>query len=223
VPALIISGDLDNLTTPADGAAVAAAFKRGRQILVANGFHVNALPHSRSPCAAAIARHFIETLAPGDTGCAAAVPPIRLVPRFARLTDEVEPAIAAGGDSASEAALRAASAAVQTLGDIVVRAAANSSGHGSGLRGGRFEVAAQGRSRRISLERVRWTEDLVVSGTIEELQDAARTVEATIDILAPDAITGRLNVRWKDRAADATADIDGTIAGERIAAHMTAP
>jgi pimeloyl-ACP methyl ester carboxylesterase len=62
IPALIISGELDNLTTMADGAAVAGAFKHGKQIRVANSFHVNALPHARSACAAQIVRRFIDTL-----------------------------------------------------------------------------------------------------------------------------------------------------------------
>ncbi len=84
VPALIVSGELDNITTLADGAAVAGAFTHGIQIRIANSFHVNALPHARSVCGASIVRRFIETLAPGDIACAANVPPLRLVPRFAR-------------------------------------------------------------------------------------------------------------------------------------------
>jgi pimeloyl-ACP methyl ester carboxylesterase len=75
VPALVISGELDNMTTLEDGAAVAGAFKHGTQVRILNGFHVNSLPRSRSACGAEIARRFIETLAVGDTSCAAAVPP----------------------------------------------------------------------------------------------------------------------------------------------------
>ena len=174
------------MTTPADGAAAAAAFPRGRHILIANGFHVNALPHARSGCAAGIVRHFIATLDPGDTGCASEVPPVRLVPRFVRHADEVDPAVADGGNAASAGALRLASAAVQTVGDIVVRVAGNSSGHGVGLRGGTFEVVRSGASCRITLEGVRWTEDLAVSGTIEETRDAAGTVRAKVTIEGPD-------------------------------------
>ena len=107
VPALVISGELDNLTTPADGAAAAAAFPHGKQILIANSFHVNALPHARSGCAAGIVRHFIATLDPGDTGCASEVPAVRLVPRFVRHADEVEPAVADGGNAASRGRLAA--------------------------------------------------------------------------------------------------------------------
>jgi pimeloyl-ACP methyl ester carboxylesterase len=223
VPALVISGDLDDLTTPADGAAAAAAFRHGRQILIVNSFHVNALAHARSSCAADIARHFIETLEPGNIACASEVPPVRLVPRFAVRVDEVDAAVATDGQAASDSALRAASAAVQTVGDVVVRAAGNSSGHGVGLRGGRFEVDPHGASHRILLEAVRWTEDLAVSGTIERMPDAARTIRAVISIDGPDGLRGSLNILWKDRLPDALADIEGTIGGHGIAAHVTAP
>jgi pimeloyl-ACP methyl ester carboxylesterase len=223
IPALVISGELDNMTTPADGAAVAAAFRRGKQVLIANSFHVNALPHARSGCAADIVRHFIGTLEPGDSSCAAAVPPVRLVPRFAVHVDGVDPAIAAAGNTASAGALRLASATVQTVGDILVRAAANSSGHGVGLRGGAFTIAGGGNSRRVTLDRARWTDDLAVSGTIDQPRDAAGTVLAKVTIQGPDEIRGNLEVRWEDRRPDAQARIRGEIAGQAIEAHMPAP
>lgn len=223
IPALIISGELDNMTTPADGAAAAAAFRRGKQVLIANSFHVNALPHARSGCAADIVRHFIGSLEPGDASCAAEVPPVRLVPRFATHADGVDPAIAEAGNAASAGALKLASAAVQTVGDILVRAAINSSGRGTGLRGGQFEIAAGGGSRRITLDRVRWTEDLAVSGTIDEVRDAAGSVRAKVAIEGPDEIRGSVDLRWEDRRPDAQAHIQGEIAGRAVEAHMPAP
>ncbi len=75
IPALILSGEFDNITTMAEGEAVAKAFKHGRQIRLANSFHVNALPRARSACGAEIVRRFIATLEPGDVGCAAAGAP----------------------------------------------------------------------------------------------------------------------------------------------------
>ena len=92
VPALIISGELDNMTTLADGAMVAKRFPQARQLILANSFHVNALPHARSGCAAEIVRRFIVALQPGDTRCTQAVPEVRLVPQFARHVSELVPA-----------------------------------------------------------------------------------------------------------------------------------
>ena len=196
VPALIISGELDDITTPADGAAVAAAFKHGRQVLVANSFHVNALPRARSPCAAGIVRRFVATLEPGDVGCAAQVPPLRLVPRFALRIEELEPALPVAGNAASERELRAASAAVMTAGDVLVRAKTNSSGRGVGLRGGSFEVSAHPGSTRIVLRGVRWTSDLAVSGTVDRPRATSDMIAAHLTIEGPDGMAGRLEAHW---------------------------
>ena len=84
VPVLVVSGDLDNMTPVADGAAAAARFPRAHHVVITNGFHVNALPHSRSECGAHLVRRFLANLSTGDDSCAAEVPPVRLVPRFAR-------------------------------------------------------------------------------------------------------------------------------------------
>jgi hypothetical protein len=184
---------------------------------------VNALPHARSGCTADIVRHLIGSLEPGDASCATEVPPVRLVPRFAAHADGVDPAIAEAGNAAADGALKLASAAVQTVGDILVRAAGNSSGHGAGLRGGHFEVAAAAGSRRITLDRVRWTEDLAVSGTIDEVRDAAGSVRAKVTIEGPDEIRGAVDVRWEDRRPNAQAHIQGEIAGRVVEAHMPAP
>src|ERR1700716_101894 len=100
IPVLVISGELDNMTSPADGAAAAARFPRARHVVIANSFHVNALPHARSDCAAILVRRFMEQLETGDEGCAAAVPAVRLVPRFARHLRELT---AAGGGARPEA------------------------------------------------------------------------------------------------------------------------
>ncbi len=62
VPVLVVSGDLDNMTSVADGAAAAARFPRAHHVVLTNGFHVNALAHSRSECGAKLVRRFIENL-----------------------------------------------------------------------------------------------------------------------------------------------------------------
>jgi pimeloyl-ACP methyl ester carboxylesterase len=222
VPALVISGELDNLTTRADGAAVAASFSRGRQILISNSFHVNALARARSPCGARIVRRFMETLHPGDTSCASEVPPVRLVPRFVLRAEETDAAVADAGNVAREKALRLASACAQTAGDILVRIAGNSSGHGVGLRGGRFDLSRRGGTQHIVLDRVRWTGDLAVSGTIEVRPDARRSVQAKLAFEGPDGIHGALELRWPDRAPQARVEIKGAVGDERVAAHVRA-
>jgi len=234
VPALIISGDLDNLTTLADGTATAAAFPHGTQITVANGFHVNALPHSRSACGAAIVRQFIETLQPGDTACAADVPPVRLVPRFARHAALLEPAEAVAGNRANADQLRMVSATVLTAGDVLTRHAGNSGGPGVGLRGGRFGVEPEARDGsfgakpkarvvHLRLRQVRWTEDLAVSGSIDKPDSRTGIVRALLKVATNDGRAGTLHIEWPEGVAHSVATIQGTLDGSTVRARMPAP
>ena len=64
VPVLVLSGELDNITTVAEGAEAAAHFARGHQVVLVNSFHVNALPHARSDCGAQLAQRFLADLSP---------------------------------------------------------------------------------------------------------------------------------------------------------------
>jgi pimeloyl-ACP methyl ester carboxylesterase len=251
VPALIISGELDNITTMADGAAVAASFKRGVQIRIANSFHVNALPRARSPCAAQIVRRFIVTGLTGDTSCAARIPPLRLVPRFAVLTHELEPASRLTGNAATEDQLRSVTAALLTLSDVLARVDANSSGKGMGLRGGSFRITSTGTHVHLALDRVRWVDDLMVSGSVDWLVRPATLLGAlrlstppglpgtshlpgtsrlpgtshlpgTPQSFTATAAGGRLTVSWR-AGADARAHIVGRLGNAKVAAEYPAP
>ena len=141
---LVVSGDLDNMTSIADGAAAAARFPRAHHVVITNGLHVNALPHSRSECGADLVRRFIENLSTGDDSCAALVPPVRLVPRFARSAAELEPARAGSGSPAPEAALRVVTAALLTSEDVITRADERGAGAGVGLRSGTYTAVGGG-------------------------------------------------------------------------------
>ncbi len=68
IPALIISGELDNITTPADGAAVAQAFKHGRQIRPRQQLSCQRPAARAQRLRRRIVRRFIATLSPGDVG-----------------------------------------------------------------------------------------------------------------------------------------------------------
>jgi hypothetical protein len=223
IPALVISGELDNITTPADGAAVAREFKRGVQIRIANSFHVNALPHARSACAAQVVRRFIDALAPGDTACAQKVPPIRLVPRFATHASQLEAATAAPGNRADAVQLHWASAAVLTAGDVLARLAGNSTGKGVGLRGGSFATVNDESTSHVTLHQVRWTEDLAVSGTIDKPLRRGGTVRASLHLDAPDGLRGDLIAQWPTDAADSSAMISGALGGVAVRARTMAP
>jgi pimeloyl-ACP methyl ester carboxylesterase len=221
VPALVISGELDDITTVADGAAVAHAFARGTQVVIANSFHVNALPRARSRCAADIARRFIDSLAVGDTRCATRVPPLRLVAQFARHADTLGGARPRAGNRADGEQLKIAAAAVATVGDVLSRAEQNSSGTGKGLRGGGFLCVLHGPNLHVSLYLVRWTADLVVSGALERTPRGA--VSARLQVAGPDGQTGRLTIRWAEEGPEPTAWIDGSLGGVAVVAALPAP
>jgi pimeloyl-ACP methyl ester carboxylesterase len=221
VPVLVVSGELDNMTSVADGTAAAARFPRSHHLVIANSFHVNALPHARSECAAILARRFLENLATGDESCAAAVPAVRLVPRFARHASELAPARGLAGNQAGEAELRAVSAALLTCEDVIARAMENGPGSGVGLRGGAFTVANATAGYRLKLREVRWSADLAVSGGVD-WPGRSGVVHAHLALQGAPA-RGRLDLEWPEGVADARATARGELNGRTVIAAAAAP
>jgi pimeloyl-ACP methyl ester carboxylesterase len=223
VPALIISGELDSITTMADGAAVAAAFPHGVQVRIANSFHVNALPRARSDCGAEIVRRFIAALTADDISCASQVPPVRLVAQFSMESRDLAPAAELPGNSASPRQLRVVNAAVQTAGDLVARVDANSTDHGRGLRGGTYRLKRSGAAERIELQQVRWTRDVAVSGRIVRSSRRHGMVRAFLHVSTPKDPIGRLSVQWREGVDHSEAQIRGTFGSKKVLAKIAAP
>src|SRR6185437_14271723 len=114
--------------------------------------------------ASAIVRAFVARRT-FDGACAHEIPPLRLVPAFARSIGEVAPANAAvvpqrDGD------LRCAADAVWAAADALARVTVLGATAGSGLRGGSFAGQSNGDRTVTRLQRVRWTNDLAVDGTV---------------------------------------------------------
>jgi pimeloyl-ACP methyl ester carboxylesterase len=221
VPVLIVSGELDNMTSVADGSDVAGHFPRAQHLVVANSFHVNALPHARSACAAVLVRRFMESLATGDASCAAAVLPVRLVPAFARTAGELSAARPTAGNQAGEAGLRVVTAALLTAEDVIARAAENGAGPGIGLRGGTFVASAAGAGYRLTLSEVRWTSDVAVSGRIDS-PGRTGVVHARLE-LRSSAGGGTLEIEWPEGVSAARATARGTLSGKPVMAEAPAP
>jgi pimeloyl-ACP methyl ester carboxylesterase len=221
-PTLVVSGDLDNMTPVADGAAAARNFPRGRQLLIRNGLHVNALPHARTDCGAIIVRRFVDTLAVGDDSCAETGPELRLPPRFARRVRELPPATALTGNEADVARLRAVTAAVLGLGDVLVRAAGFGNSEGVALRGGTFTVAKSTGGYRLTLRESRWTEDLRVSGDASA-PERAGPAHAELRLTGAKDISGTLQVDWIEGTPLARASVRGLLGGRVVSATLDAP
>ena len=87
VPTLVLSGELDTITTPAEGALVVAQIPGARQVLVANSTHVTAVDDTDG-CGRALVQAFVAAptaaLPAADLQCAAEVPPVRTAPSYAK-------------------------------------------------------------------------------------------------------------------------------------------
>jgi hypothetical protein len=217
-----VSGELDNMTSAADGAAAAARFPAAHHVIIANSFHVNALPHARSECAATLVRRFLADLSTEDDSCALEVPPVRLVPRFARHAGELPAAQPLAGNQAPEEELRLVSAALLTCEDAIARAQANGAGTGVGLRGGSVTVASRAPGYHLSLHEVHWTEDVAVSGDID-WPGRSGVVHATVDLQASHGLRGKLELQWPEGVASARATVSGTLGAHTVAAEAPAP
>jgi pimeloyl-ACP methyl ester carboxylesterase len=221
VPVLVVSGEFDSMTPVADGAAAAPHYPHAQHVIIANSFHVNALPGARSACGAMLVRRFLETLSTGDESCAAAVPPVHLVARFARAAHELSVATTAGGNAASEDQLRIVTAALLTCEDVLVRAREFGAGRGIGLRGGTFTVTRTGEGYRVKLEEVRWTEDVRASGQID-WPGRSGIVHAAL-ALKTAAGEGTLELAWPEGVSNARATARGALAGKAVVAEAPAP
>ncbi len=222
IPVLVVSGELDNMTSPAEGAAAAARFPAAHHVIIANSFHVNALPHARSECAAILVRRFLANLSTEDDSCALEVPPVRLVPRFARHAAELTAAQPLVGNQAQEEELRVVSAALLTCEDAIARAQANGAGTGAGLRGGAVTVTDSALGYHLTLHEVRWTEDVTVSGEIEWPGHSGQ-VHANLTVSAAHGVRGALELQWPEGVASARAIAHGTLGARLVAAEAAAP
>lgn len=217
VPVLVLSGELDNITSPAEGSAAAAFYPHATHVVIANSGHVNALPRARSNCGARLVRAFVSTLEAGDTRCASAVPAIRLAPAFVRHAADVEPAQALPGNDAGEQALRLAAAALYTAGDLLARPDA----HGSGLRGGNYASKGTAPNGVVHLDAVRWCEDLAVYGELRP--GAGGAGRARLNFVAADGTQGSIDAEWPAGGAESKATLTGAVGGLTLRARLPAP
>ena len=231
VPTLVLSADLDSVTSPEDANQAAAQFPNVVHLLIPNLTHVAAYYYSdvgylpdggdTTHCVEDIVRRFISQLSPGDTGCTRKVRPLRTPPRFARKVSELSPVDALKGNQVSTSELKSAAGALETVGDVFARFIVTSGG-GSGLRGGQFTYFQQPYGYEFDLDHVQWTEDLRVTGMIR-WDTALGDVSADVNLLQGGKNLGNLNFTWNDVDVNASASITGSINGDRVKAQRIAP
>ena len=207
VPVLVLSGELDSITTPAEGDLVASQFPNTRHVRVANSFHVTAVGDT-DDCAVRIVRSFVATPSAAVPArllrCARQVAPVRALGRFpGALTPLARPRAVAR-------------AAALTVADLQDRWWNNYSGHGVGLRGGTWRYAGDP-VVRFRLSGVRLLPDLAVSGTAV-WDRYAETMTVSLDLPR-----GHLAGSWDTRALGADAVLTGRLDGRRVHISLPAP
>jgi pimeloyl-ACP methyl ester carboxylesterase len=204
VPVLVLSGELDSITTPAEGALVASQFPDARQVVVANSFHVTAVGDT-DVCAERIMRAFVARPSGRlPRACAAKVEPVRALGRFP------------GPLTPHPSAREVARAAALTVADLQDRWWNNYSGHGVGLRGGTWRYTGYN-VVHFRLHGVKLLNRLPVSGTAV-WDRIAETMTVSVDVPG-----GHLTGSWDTRSRSARALLQGRLNGHPLRLEFAAP
>jgi hypothetical protein len=230
---LVLSGQLDSITTPAEGAIVARQWPSATQVVVASSFHVTA-DADTDGCAAALLRRWVLTptraTIRAHSACTTRVPPVRATRAFPLVSADEPAATALPGSNRSRARLSAVRTTAETVADLLDRWMQTYETGGFGLRGGRW-TADGSDVVTLRLSRLRLVNDLAVSGTVvwdrySHLVSIDVTTEGTTATGARvrgSALTGRLVGAWDTRAAGARATIVGTLGGRPVRTRFLAP
>ena len=220
VPVLVLSGEMDSITTPAEGRLITEQFPNAEQVLVRNSFHVTAVSDVDN-CAQRLVRQFV--LAPGPLdptlrACADAVEPVRSLGIFPRNLASVHPG--ATGPRSTLRARRTGRVAALTVADVVDRWWNNYSAVGFGLRGGRFSFTGD-KVVKFRLARVKLVPGVAVSGLARwDRYGQKMTVRLKLRGAGPH---GRLRGRWHTRNLGADAVLVGRLDGRRVTLRFPAP
>ena len=148
VPVLVLSGEFDSITTPAEGAMIVEQFPNATQVVVPNSFHVTALGDTDG-CASVLVRQFVRHPEREPRTCDGLVPPVASLRVFPESVADL------GRNRTVDA----------TITDVMDRWWNNYSGHGVGLRGGTFRYSGSS-VVKFRLDGVRLVDDLAVSGRV---------------------------------------------------------
>ncbi|HTG47747.1 MAG TPA: alpha/beta fold hydrolase [Actinomycetota bacterium] len=223
LPVLVLNGEFDITTPPSDARAAADAWPDATYVELANEVHVTAM-YDYEGCASAIARRFLRTLETGPTSCARRTPQIPVVPVFPITSAQAPKAISNGpGDASTPQDRQVAWAAGEAVGDALTRwwnLMYGPAGHG--LRGGTFTVQGPYLSYaaplRLTLEGVRFVDDVAVSGTVIWHRRAGR-VEATLTVEAPSG-SGDVTLTFGTNHPTDTSQLRGVLGGRRISVRL---
>lgn len=221
VPTLVLSGDLDSITSVSDAAETTAQFPNAVHVIVPNLGHVVA-DGDFIGCTLGIVQRFVKNLTPGNTNCVSKVRPVRTVPAFARTAADLAPLAALTGNQANAAQRRLAAAALEAVGDVIARYYVSYNAVGAGLRGGKFSYAATDVGYDFTLQNVRFTQDVAVSGAVS-WDFSTALITARVTLKSGGQSLGVLDIGWNDADINAIATVKGTLQGAVLKAQRIAP
>jgi hypothetical protein len=210
-PVLILNGSLDSLTPAAGGAHIRRQIGApARHVVVANMVHLVG-DEDRYGCGQTLVRRFFRNPAAlhvMDVSCARTVPAIRAVGSFPRHLRQAKPAHGTG----KRVLRQRASAALAAAGDAAIRYNYVDGNRDLGLRGGAVRYRPTGGSTIVAhLERVRWTDDTSVDGTVTFSADGL-SGHGTVTIAGADGRPLTCHLSWHGPTATIRA------AGHRLTA-----
>jgi pimeloyl-ACP methyl ester carboxylesterase len=210
VPTLVLSGDLDSLTSPEGARIVAGHFPNSTFVDVHNGVHVTALD-GFPDCAANIVVRFVTTRSAGDTSCAATfLPPVRMVEQFPPTLATVN---APGTDGRIE------NVALNAVSDLFFRWWNMIGEDGAGLRGGSFHTTGYV-NVKFTMHGVRWVRDVAADGHVDWNRQTG-SVTAHVSLHGDAGDRARLDISWNDLSLHPLASVRGTIDGHAVHAKLT--
>jgi pimeloyl-ACP methyl ester carboxylesterase len=225
LPVLVLSGDLDSLTTPAEGRQTAREMgPSARWILIRNDTHINALADTFG-CAQGLVRSFVA--APArlwhlNASCAKQTPEIRTVGKFPRRLAAMTPAGAAAGNRAGRLGRQLAAVGAAVVGDAEWRWYYGNGRQGWGLRGGTYSYTGPASLTRITVRNVKWTIDTAVSGHAS-WDRVTGQMRAWLTVTGPRGTPATVRLRYLDYLPHSTATIVGSYRGRAIIAAMPSP
>jgi pimeloyl-ACP methyl ester carboxylesterase len=224
LPVLVLSGDLDSLTTPTEGSWTAREMgPSARWVFFQNDTHVNAMGDTFG-CASGLVRQFVvhpAALGHLDASCATHTPEVRVLGSYPEQLAAVTPATAQRSNGASTTGLQLAAVGAAATGDAVWHWYYGDGLHGWGLRGGTCRFAGPANATRITFRGYRWTNDTGVSGRAVWNQQAG-TIAASLTVKGPSG-SATVQVSYHDYVPHPSATTTGSFGGLPIAATMPAP
>ncbi len=225
LPVLVLSGELDSLTSPAEGQRVAQQVGgSARWIQIGNMYHVSAMLDFVG-CAEGLVRTFIGNpagLMAMNASCAANMPEVHTPGAFPMALAQVTPAAAGAGNAAGADARRLAAVGASVVGDAIWNWWYVPLNKVSELRGGVVQFSGGPDVYTGNVNSVYWTTDVRVDGSLTWNRTTGH-VSAALQVYGPGTLQATVNVSYDDYTPGGVATLTGSSGGANLVATVPIP